>query len=429
MQQYRTRILIGIVLGLSMIGGAIQGYGQGEPSARLLSVSARNYQQAYSKNLVDTLSTNPVVLPYDQNTLFFTFAATNARGRQSFFYMLNGLDYYWLRCDNCTQVHYSHLDGGDYTFLVKTTSPGAIPAQFSFEVEGNIWHRWWFVPMLALYGLTIMSIGGYLFVLYRFRQKLIEQHLVHKARMESMSELMSGIAHEILNPLNFVTNYSEVSRELLDELKDELPADALNQVEDIVSDVGDNLAKINDHSLRANQIVQNMLQHSRIGRGEMQFVEIKTMITDQLQESYRVARQQDDSFEAVLTTDFDTSSLTAKVLAAEFGKVLQNLFSNAFYTLQEKRRLGADDYVPALWVSAYHKNHVLELRIRDNGTGISQEVAEKIFQPFFTTKPTGQGTGLGLSLCYDIITKGHDGKIWVESALGEGSTFIFQIPA
>lgn len=427
MHFYLTKILLGAALGLSVIVGTYPGYGQ--PSARLLSVSAQNYQKESLLNLIDSLSTTPVVLPYDQNTLSFTFEGTRIASRDSFLYMLKGLDYYWVRCNNCTQAQYAHLDGGEYTFLVKTTAPEAIPAEFRFEIEGTVWHRWWFVPMLVLYGVLLIGIGGYLLVLYRFRQKLIEQESVHKARMESMSELMTGIAHEILNPLNFVTNYSEINLELLDELQEELPAEALDKVKDIVDDVENNMTKIHDHSLRANGIVQSMLQHSRIGHGERQSVDLKKLITEHLQEAYQRICQQDSTFEAVITTDFDNAPLTANILVAEFSKVFQNIFSNSFYAMQEKRAQGIKDYLPSLGVSAHQKHTTLELRIWDNGTGIPQETVGKIFQPFFTTKPTGQGTGLGLSLCYDIITKGHNGKIWAETVLGAGSTFIVQIPA
>jgi two-component system NtrC family sensor kinase len=258
-----------------------------------------------------------------------------------------------------------------------------------------------------------------------------QSQLIQSEKMASLGELTAGIAHEIQNPLNFVNNFSEVNKELLQELKDEADKGNINEVKAIANDVIDNEEKINHHGKRADSIVKGMLQHSRSGTGVKEPTDINALADEYLRLSYHGLRAKDNSFNATIKTDFDESTGNINIIPQDIGRVLLNLYNNAFYAVNEKQnaeRLKQNaEYHPTVSVQTKKINDKVVLTVMDNGNGIPQKVVDKIFQPFFTTKPTGQGTGLGLSLSYDII-KAHSGVIKAETKESEGTTFIIKLP-
>jgi signal transduction histidine kinase len=255
-----------------------------------------------------------------------------------------------------------------------------------------------------------------------------QAQLVQKEKMASLGELTAGIAHEIQNPLNFVNNFSDVNKELLEELKEEADKGNIDEVKAIANDVIDNEQKINHHGKRADSIVKGMLQHSRAGTGKKELTDINALADEYLRLSYHGLRAKDNEFNADFKTSFDESIGKIEVVPQDIGRVLLNLYNNAFYAVTEKKKQLNGTFEPAVAVSTKRVGNKVEISVRDNGTGITQKVLDKIYQPFFTTKPTGQGTGLGLSLSYDIITKGHNGEIKVETRQGEYAEFTIRLP-
>ncbi len=253
--------------------------------------------------------------------------------------------------------------------------------------------------------------------------KSTQAQLIQSEKMASLGELTAGIAHEIQNPLNFVNNFSEVNKELIDELKTELATGNQQQAIEIANDIKENEEKINHHGKRADAIVKGMLQHSRQTSGVKEPTDINALCDEYLRLAYHGMRAKDKNFNATLKTDFDNSLGKINVVPQDIGRVLLNLINNAFYAIMEKAKQQPNGYEPTISVSSKKINNKVELTVRDNGQGIPQKILDKIFQPFFTTKPTGQGTGLGLSLSYDII-KAHGGEIKVETKEDEGTTFI-----
>ncbi|HPE57499.1 MAG TPA: tetratricopeptide repeat protein [Bacteroidales bacterium] len=254
-----------------------------------------------------------------------------------------------------------------------------------------------------------------------------QTQLVQAEKMASLGELTAGIAHEIQNPLNFVNNFSEVGRDLINELKEALENDDKEEVQAISDDLLQNLDKINQHGKRAEGIVKGMLQHSRTRTGEKEPVDINKLADEYLRLAYHGLRAKDKSFQSDFRLEADEQLPKVNIVAQDIGRVLLNLINNAFFSVSEKTKQSVIGYNPEVVVKTKKVNHQIEISVKDNGTGIPEEIRAKIFQPFFTTKPTGQGTGLGLSMSYDIITKGHGGKIWVESKVGEGSEFIITL--
>ena len=257
--------------------------------------------------------------------------------------------------------------------------------------------------------------------------KQAQTQLVQSEKMASLGELTAGIAHEIQNPLNFVNNFSEVSTELVDEMNTEIDKGNLDDAKLIAQDLKQNLEKINHHGKRAGDIVKGMLQHSRSSSGVKEPTDINALADEYLRLAYHGLRAKDKSFNATTKTDFDKNIGNINIIPQDIGRVILNLITNAFYAVTEKKKQTMDDYEPTVSLSTKKVNEKIEVSVKDNGNGIPQKVLDKIFQPFFTTKPTGRGTGLGLSLSYDIV-KAHSGELKVETKEGKGSIFIINLP-
>jgi two-component system, NtrC family, sensor kinase len=257
--------------------------------------------------------------------------------------------------------------------------------------------------------------------------KATQTQLVQSEKMASLGELTAGIAHEIQNPLNFVNNFSEVNTELIDELEQEIEKGNLADAKAIARDIKENEQKINHHGKRADAIVKGMLQHSRSSSGVKEPTNINALADEYLRLAYHGLRAKDKSFNAVMQTDFDQRVENINIIPQDIGRCILNLITNAFYAVLEKKKQSTEGYEPTVSVSTKKSNGKVAVVVKDNGNGIPQKVLDKIFQPFFTTKPTGQGTGLGLSLSYDIV-KAHGGEIKVETKEGEGTEFSIQLP-
>ena len=270
--------------------------------------------------------------------------------------------------------------------------------------------------------------------------KATQSQLIQSEKMASLGELTAGIAHEIQNPLNFVNNFSEVSNELVDEMNEELDKGDIEEAKAISVDIKQNLEKITHHGKRADGIVKGMLQHSRSGSGKKEPTDINKLTNEYFRLAYHGLRAKDKSFNATLETDFDKQIKTINIIPQDIGRVILNLFTNAFYAVAErkitvekdlsgfKNLTGLTIYQPTVSVSTKKMKDQIEIKVTDNGNGIPKKVLNKIFQPFFTTKPTGEGTGLGLSMSYDIVTKGHSGELKVETVQNKGTEFIIILP-
>jgi two-component system, NtrC family, sensor kinase len=252
--------------------------------------------------------------------------------------------------------------------------------------------------------------------------------LIQAEKMASLGELTAGIAHEIQNPLNFVNNFSEVNTELIDELQQEIARGDMESIRSIAVDIQENEKKINMHGKRADGIVKGMLQHSKADGGAKEPTDINLLADEFIRLAYHGLRAKDKSFNADLVTNFDEKLPRVQLIPQDIGRVLLNLFNNAFYAVNQKSKTAGPGYKPEVSVSTSSENGHAVIKVKDNGTGMPDSIKEKIMQPFFTTKPTGEGTGLGLSLTYDMVVKGHAGTIQVNSKEGEGSEFIIQLP-
>ena len=266
--------------------------------------------------------------------------------------------------------------------------------------------------------------------------KATQSQLIQSEKMASLGELTAGIAHEIQNPLNFINNFSEINNELIDELKEQLATGNGQEAMSIADNIKENENKINHHGKRADSIVKNMLQHSRKNSGEKEPTDINSLAEEYLRLSYHGLRAKDKSFNVNMETSFDQSAGQINVVSQEISRVLLNLFNNSFYSVNEKMKdhsFKGEDFKPTVWLTTKRISLPsgagrLEIEVKDNGMGIPQKVIDKIYQPFFTTKPTGEGTGLGLSMSYDIIKKGHNGELQVTSIEGEFASFKIILP-
>jgi signal transduction histidine kinase len=336
---------------------------------------------------------------------------------------------------------------------------GLVFSTVTFSIYSTISQYYWdlFGKFLVYMAYSSLPLGLTAFMAIRFRdlyanlEKKVKERttelnqsledlrstqaqLIHSEKLASLGALTAGIAHEIQNPLNFVNNFSDVNQELLEELKEELADKGnLEEVKSIANDVIGNEQKINHHGKRAESIVKGMLLHSRGSSGHKEPTDINALADEYLRLSYHGFRAKDKTFNADYKTDFDPNLPKINVVPQDIGRVLLNLINNAFYAVQVKTHGGASlqqtpsPHKPTVTVSTQKNSHGIEITVKDNGPGIPPEIVDKIFQPFFTTKPTGQGTGLGLSLAYDIV-KAHGGEIRIESKNGEGTEFIVHLP-
>ena len=413
-----------------------------------------------------------LVLSHYFNNISFDFNAIEPAANPliKYQYKLEGYDKDWSTPDHKSSASFGNIFEGTYTFIVRAKGPEGIWSKdttYTFEVLPPWWRTWW---MYTLYAALVIA-----FVLLFFRwnnrriisqKKILENkiteatlqireekekvetqkkkaevaleeleaaqaQLIQAEKMASLGELTAGIAHEIQNPLNFVNNFSDVSKELLDEMKEEMEKGHLEDVKQIMQDVIQNLEKINHHGRRAGDIVKGMLQHSRSSTGVKEPTDINALCDEYLRLSYHGLRAKDKNFNAELKTEFDESISKINIVPQDIGRVLLNLYNNAFYAVNERLKTHSSmlkaSYEPTVSISTKKIGDKIEIKVGDNGNGIPQKIVDKIFQPFFTTKPTGQGTGLGLSLSYDII-KAHGGEITVNSKDGEGAEFTIKLP-
>jgi signal transduction histidine kinase/ligand-binding sensor domain-containing protein len=409
-------------------------------------------------------------LPYYENYISFHFTSSNREDRENtrYRYILEGIDKNWSAViERPYSEHYRDLPTGQYIFRVASSGPGGIwssPGSFTFTINPPWWKTWW-----AYLSYLILIAGAlWAFIRYRSRMLIMEKHalehkvnlrtaevvkqkeeiavqrdnlehtlvelknaqsqLIQSEKMASLGELTAGVAHEIQNPLNFVNNFSEVNLELLDEMTHEMESGNTDAALQAANDIRNNLEKVVHHGKRADAIVKGMLQHSRSSTGQMERTDINALSDEYLRLSYHGLRAKDKAFNAVMKTNFDPQAGMANIIPQDISRVLLNLYNNAFYSVSEKKKTAAPDYTPTVSVSTKKQGNKLEIKVRDNGIGISSKVVDKIFQPFFTTKPTGEGTGLGLSLSYDIVTKQHEGLLKVDTREGEYSEFTIILP-
>ncbi|MFN2439309.1 MAG: ATP-binding protein, partial [Chitinophagaceae bacterium] len=401
---------------------------------------------------------NEIRLKHNQNNFSFDFVGMHYSSPDDnrLFYMLENLDNTWRKAGSQKIAYYYNVPPGQYVFRVKAANSDGVWAEKSIAIfiSSPWWQTWW------AFLLYLIALGSIIWILVRFRSRRLksenvrlekkvdertrrlkqsleelkqtQNQLIQKEKMASLGELTAGIAHEIKNPLNFVNNFSEVNVELIDELEKELKENRREEAAEIAADLKANLNKITYHGKRADAIVKGMLQHSRTSTGEKEPTDINELADEYLRLSYHGLRAKDKTFNVEIKTDFETSLEKINIIPQEIGRVLLNLFTNAFYAVNEKKKSpqplkGGIEYEPVVAVTTKKLGNKIEIKIRDNGNGISQKILDKIFQPFFTTKPTGQGTGLGLSMSYDII-KAHGGELKVETKEGEGAEFIIQLP-
>lgn len=293
---------------------------------------------------------------------------------------------------------------------------------------------------VVAFAMVLLLLIGMVYFRYRSKQKanlilektiqelkITQQQLVQSEKMASLGELTAGIAHEIQNPLNFINNFSEINTELLEELDTELAKGNIQEAAAITKDITQNEAKINHHGKRADNIVKSMLQHSRSSTGQKELTDINALCDEYLRLAYHGLRAKDKSFNANFEMKADSMIPKLKLVQQDIGRVVLNLISNAFYAVNDRKKQALADYTPSVTVSTRSEKNGVAIIVEDNGAGIPKSVQQKIFQPFFTTKPAGQGTGLGLSLSYDII-KAHGGSIHMESKEGEGTRFFIYLP-
>jgi ligand-binding sensor domain-containing protein/signal transduction histidine kinase len=413
------------------------------------------------------MSKSSITLDYNQNFFSFEFAALNFTfpEKNKYAYKMEGLDNEWIYSGSRRYAQYTNIDAGTYTFRVKACNNDGVwnetGTALTIIITPPFWKTWWFYLCCAVAFIAITI--GYI----RFRTRTIlkqyellehkvdertaelrdekekteqksnelektltdlrttQDQLVHSEKMASLGQLTAGIAHEIQNPLNFVNNFSSLSKELVGELT--TTVDEKEKIA-IMSDLVQNMEKINHHGKRAERIVKSMLMHSRTGTGDKQVCDINKLVEEAINLSYTSARTKDTNFTCNVITNFDNSLPLIGVVQQDINRVILNLVNNALYAVNERKKKQGDSFKPEITVSTKKQTGKLTITVKDNGMGMPGDVKEKVFQPFFTTKPTGEGTGLGLSLSYDIITKGHHGTIDVASELNKGAEVIVSLP-
>jgi len=403
-------------------------------------------------NLLDAESMS---LSMEQNSISFEFAALHYANpkKNQYAHMLKGYDADWIY-DNRNFAAYTNLDPGEYEFLIRASNAYGL-----WNEEGKFirililppwWQTWWAYGMYAsIFVLGVFGTDRFMRRRIKLKErehsrkkelkqakeiekaylelKATQSQLIQSEKMASLGELTAGIAHEIQNPLNFVNNFSEVNEELLIEMKEELDKGNMDDAKALASDAIDNQQKILHHGKRADAIVKGMLQHSRASSGVKEPTDINGLADEYLRLAYHGLRAKDKTFNASMHTDFDETIGNINIIPQDIGRVILNLITNAFYTVDEKKKQDGEGYEPTVSVATKKEGEYVLISVKDNGNGIPEQVRAKIFQPFFTTKPTGQGTGLGLSLSYDIV-KAHGGELRVETKEGEGTEFIISLP-
>ena len=409
--------------------------------------------------------TDLITLGHSQNNLSIEFVAihysNSSKNRYS--YKLENYDNEWRDVGNQHVAFYPNLPPGQYTFRVKASNDKGVWNEKGATLKIIINPPWWKTTWAYILYAIVIVLAGFATDRY-FRRRLMQRErersrareleqakeiekayhkleqahetlkatqsqLIYSEKMASLGELTAGIAHEIQNPLNFVNNFSEVNKELIEELKmkNEKLKIENDEVNELLKDIKENSEKINAHGKRADAIVKGMLQHSRVNAGQKEPTDINALCDEYLRLAYHSLRAKDKSFNAKFETDFDDTIGKINVIPQDIGRVMLNLINNAFYAVNEKQKQGLNGYEPSVVLITTKQNGKVEIKIKDNGNGIPQRVLDKIFQPFFTTKPTGQGTGLGLSLAYDIV-KAHGGEIIVNTKEEEGSEFTILLP-
>jgi ligand-binding sensor domain-containing protein/signal transduction histidine kinase len=395
-----------------------------------------------------------ITLEHKQNNLSLLFASTDFRDPESnkFYTKLEGYDNIWRQATGSKIAFFVNIPAGAYVFKVKVFNSDGVSTEKSvhIHIKPQWWKTNWAYVLYVLLFVTFMS------TLYHYlkrrairieRQKsdykellqtreiakayaqlkATQAQLIHSEKMASLGELTAGIAHEIQNPLNFVNNFSEVNKELLLEIREEISKGNFKEVSSLAKEVEDNQDKINEHGKRAESIVKGMLLHSRRSSGQKELHDINKQADEYLRLSYHGFRAKNKDFNVAIEKDYDPSVGCINIIPQDIGRVLLNLFNNAFYAVNEKNARQQQGYEPTVAVTTKRTSETIMISIKDNGNGIPERVIDKIFQPFFTTKPTGQGTGLGLSLAYDII-KVHGGEIKVNSIEGAFTEFVVILP-
>ncbi len=399
-----------------------------------------------------------IKIPYNKSSFSIGFSVIDFRtqGEKKVVYMLENYDNQWHETNADNIAYFYNLPGGNYTLRVRATNAQGAWSEktLAISIMPPWWQTWWAIALFIIALLAIiLGFSYYRSVQLRQKNKLLEEKVKHRTaqlqqslenlkstqnqlvqqeKMASLGELTAGIAHEIQNPLNFVNNFSEVNKELLAEMKNELNLGNTIEAITIANNLEENEEKINHHGKRADAIVKNMLQHSRSSSSQKELTDINKLADEYLRLSYHGLRAKDKQFNADFKTDFDESIGKINIVPPDIGRVLLNLYNNAFYAVNERLKQQPSRYEPTITaitkrIDDKSDNYRIELTVKDNGSGIPQKVVDKIFQPFFTTKPPGEGTGLGLSLSYDII-KTHGGEIKVKTKEGEGSEFIISLP-
>jgi signal transduction histidine kinase len=402
-------------------------------------------------------------VPAGKSRFEFHYAGISFAGSKEvrYKYQLVGLDDGWIDAGPRRDAYYTHLDPGEYTFRVIAANSDGIwndaGASVGFVLTPHFYQTAWFIGLMIVGFLTI----GPSFYLYRMRSmkkrraelehqvqertgelqntlnnlKETQNQLILSEKMASLGQLTAGIAHEIKNPLNFITNFSVLSHDLTKDLRKELAAERgrvdperAAEIESLLSDLEQNVGKINEHGKRADSIVRGMLLHSRGKAGERQETDLNALLAEYTNLAYHGMRAQDQSFNVKIETDFDPSVGNVSVVPQDLSRAFLNIVNNACYAAYDKKKTSKNGFSPVVRVSAKNFPESVEIRIRDNGNGIPESIRKKIFNPFFTTKPAGAGTGLGLSLSYDIITQEHKGEIRVDTQEGEYTEFVITIP-
>lgn len=390
-----------------------------------------------------------------QNSFSFEFNTINYLPEEkiSFRYKLENYNDEWQDLGSQNKAHFFNLSPGEYILKIRAISSSGAWSEkvLSIFISLPWWQTWWGISLLVLGAFLIISLASY----YRSRQlrrqnKILEEKVNHRTmqlktsienlkaaqsqliqseKMASLGELTAGIAHEIQNPLNFINNFSEINKELLIDMKEEINKGDLNAIKEIAEDLQSNEDKIFHHGRRADGIVKSMLQHSRINTNvTKEPTDVNKLADEYFRLAYHGLRAKDKSFNTGMQTDFDENLPLVSMVPQDIGRVILNLLTNALYAVNERSKKGEEGYKPMVTIITRNKGDKAEIIVKDNGMGIPESIIEKIFLPFFTTKPTGQGTGLGLSMSYDIITKAHGGELKLNTRQGEGTEFTIILP-